>query len=88
MRERRYELRRKSFRASLSWRVHGARERGAEGGEKFLDNHRGYVLCTVTPQRWTTDFRAIQTHTGDPDAPVSTLETFVVEDGAPGAQRA
>lgn len=24
------------------------------------------------------DFRAIQTHTGDPDAPVSTLETFVV----------
>jgi len=46
------------------------------------------VLCTITPQRWTTDFRAIQTHTGDPDAPVSTLETFVVEDGAPGAQRA
>lgn len=55
---------------------------------KFHDNHRGYVMCSLTPQQWRTDFRAITTHAGEPDAPVTTLETFVVEDGEPGAKPA
>jgi alkaline phosphatase D len=53
----------------------------------FQDDHRGYVLCTVTPERWQADFR-IMANVRGPDAPASTLASFVVERGRPGAQLA
>jgi alkaline phosphatase D len=53
----------------------------------FFDNHRGYVRCTLERGRLTADFRAVSTVTG-PTATASTLATFVVDDGRPGAHRA
>jgi alkaline phosphatase D len=54
---------------------------------KFFDNHRGYVRCSVERSRLTADFRAVSTVT-QPTATVSTVATFVVDDGRPGAHRA
>jgi alkaline phosphatase D len=53
---------------------------------KFVDNHRGYVRCTLDRNRLTTDFRAVST-VRKPTATVSTTATFVVDDGKPGARR-
>jgi alkaline phosphatase D len=50
----------------------------------FRDNHRGYVRCTVTPESWTAEFRRVTT-VRQPQADVSTIATFVIEDGVPGA---
>jgi alkaline phosphatase D len=54
---------------------------------KFFDGlFRGYVRCTVRPDTWTSDFRAVPTTlTADVDA--FTLASFVVVDGQPGAVR-
>ena len=52
---------------------------------KFLNNNRGYVRCTVTRDLWQSDYRIVPT-VRDPNAPVSTLATFVVEQGRAGAQ--
>ena len=54
---------------------------------RFFDNHRGYVRCTLERGRLTADFRAVSTVTA-PAATVSTIATFVVDDGRPGAHRA
>jgi alkaline phosphatase D len=59
---------------------------------KFFDGaNRGYVRCDLSRRRWLTDFRAVPTVGGQvlvADGPVTTLASFVVEDGVPGAQRA
>ena len=49
-------------------------------------NHRGYVRVEVTPGRLRADLRAMET-VQRRDAGCSTLASFVVEDGRPGAQR-
>lgn len=54
---------------------------------RFFDNHRGYIRCTVERERVTADFRAVSTVTAR-TAAVSTIATFVVDDGKPGAHRA
>ena len=54
---------------------------------RFYDNHRGYVRCTLDRARLTADFRAVSTVTA-PTATVSTIATFVVDDGKPGVRRA
>ena len=54
---------------------------------RFFDNHRGYVRCTVERSRLTADFRAVSTVT-QPSATVSTLASYVVDDGKPGVHRA
>ena len=54
---------------------------------RFFDNHHGYVRCTLTPELWQADFRTVPTVL-TPDAPVSTLASFVVEQGHAGAQEA
>jgi alkaline phosphatase D len=49
----------------------------------FQTNQRGYVRVEVTPESWRSEHRivdALQEH-----APASTLATFVVADGEPGA---
>jgi len=52
---------------------------------KFFDARpRGYSMVDVTPERMTTRFRAISDR-ADPNATVSTLKTFAVENGRPGA---
>ncbi|HWV36012.1 MAG TPA: alkaline phosphatase D family protein [Thermomicrobiales bacterium] len=51
----------------------------------LYDNHRGYVLCDVTPDQWTATYRVMPT-VEDPDAEGFTLTSFVVENGRPGAQ--
>jgi alkaline phosphatase D len=51
---------------------------------RFFDSRvRGYVSVDLTAQRMVTRFRAIYDRT-DPKATVSTLRTFVVENGKPG----
>lgn len=55
--------------------------------EIFYDDHRGYVHCSLTPDRWQADYRVVATTVLDPNAPVTTVASFVVEDGHPGAQR-
>ncbi|ARV59581.1 alkaline phosphatase [Nostocales cyanobacterium HT-58-2] len=54
---------------------------------KFFDGtFRGYVRCEVNREHWLTDFRVVST-VATPDAPISTLVQFVVENGRPGAER-
>jgi len=53
---------------------------------KFFDGlYRGYVRCTVTPEEWRSDFRAVAT-VDTPEAPIFTLRSFTTENGVPGVQ--
>jgi alkaline phosphatase D len=55
---------------------------------RFFDGaFRGYVRCDVTPERWTSTFRVVDTVL-TPGAPTRTLAAFAVENGRPGAQPA
>lgn len=52
---------------------------------KYFDSRVcGYAMVELTKEQMTTHFRAISDRT-DPNATVSTLKTFVVENGRPGA---
>lgn len=51
----------------------------------LFDNHRGYVLCAITADQMLTTYR-VMSSVEDPKAPASTLTSFVVEHGRPGAQ--
>ena len=53
---------------------------------RFYNGQRGYVSCSVTPQRWQTDYQVLDFVTRK-DSPRRTRASFVVEDGRPGAQR-
>lgn len=54
---------------------------------KFFDGaFRGYVRCKLTPERWQSDYRAVSSIV-DPNASISTLASFVVQNGQAGAQR-
>lgn len=50
---------------------------------KFFDARGGYVVCTVSEQTWTAEYRAVSDRT-DPDATISTIARFTVEDGIAG----
>ena len=55
---------------------------------KFFDGaSRGYVRCDLNRKRWQSDYRVVST-IREPEATISTVASFVVEDGKPGAQRA
>jgi len=56
-------------------------------GLVYHNRERGYVRCTVTPQRWTSDYVAVE-DVLQPGGKVLTRETFVVEAGQPGAKKA
>jgi len=49
---------------------------------RFANGQRGYVRCTLTPERWVTDFRVIP-FVSRAGAPVATRASFVVEDRRP-----
>jgi len=53
---------------------------------RFHNSQRGYVTCHVTEDRWRTDFRLVPFVTR-PGAPVTTLASFEVKDGTPGAEQ-
>jgi alkaline phosphatase D len=54
---------------------------------KFLNDQRGYMLCTITPDRWQTDFKVLdQVSRGG--SSISTRARFVVEAGDPGLKPA
>lgn len=53
---------------------------------KFFNAQRGYVRCTVTPERWTSDYRVVP-YVTRPGSPVETRASFVVETGKAGAER-
>jgi alkaline phosphatase D len=50
----------------------------------FEDFRRGYVHVDLDHATWRTDFRVVE-HVRSSDAPASTLASFVVENGKPGA---
>ena len=53
---------------------------------KYFDSrHRGYVRLDLAPSRLSAAFRVVS-DVRDPRATLSTLASFVVEDGRPGAQ--
>ena len=64
-------------------------ERAAKQNDfvKFYNSNRGYVLCEVTPDIWTTYFRTTP-YVDKPGAPVETKGTFVIQNGKPGAHSA
>jgi alkaline phosphatase D len=51
----------------------------------FEGRHRGYTVCEVTPERWRADFRIVDV-LSDPDSPVRTAASWVVDAGTPGAR--
>lgn len=55
-----------------------------ESWQRFFNDNRGYVRCTITPEQWQTDYRVVST-VEEPTAPVSTLASFVTDAGDPGA---
>jgi alkaline phosphatase D len=54
---------------------------------RFFNGQRGYLSCTVTPERWRADFRVVA-KISTPDAAVATRASWVVERGEPGAKKA
>jgi len=54
---------------------------------RFHNGERGYVLCTVTPTVWRSDFRVVP-DVVRPGGPILTRASFVVEAGRPGAVKA
>lgn len=52
---------------------------------KYGNFQRGYVSCTITPQRWIADYRVVDRVTV-PNGTVSTRAKLLTEDGRPGIQ--
>lgn len=58
-----------------------------EPWQRFFNDKRGYVRCTITPEQWQTDYRVVSTVEA-PEAEVSTVATFTTDAGDPGANLA
>ena len=52
---------------------------------KFHNGERGYITCTVTPDKWQTAYRTVE-YVTRPGAPIRTRKTVNVEAGKPGLQ--
>ena len=48
----------------------------------WTNDRRGYMMCDVRADRWSTEFRTVDTVTR-PDAPIKTTATAVIEHGRP-----
>ncbi|MFB9904156.1 alkaline phosphatase D family protein [Allokutzneria oryzae] len=53
---------------------------------KFYDGRRGYLLCTMTPERLTSEYKVVDYIRRDDRAPVSTAARFVTTAGRPGLE--
>ncbi len=51
---------------------------------KWYNSNRGYVSCELTPETWTTHFRATP-YVDKPGSPILTPASFVIEAGKAGA---
>lgn len=65
----------------------GERTLGNNSHIKFYNGQRGYVVATVTPDLWTSEYRVVPV-VSERGGQLETAATFVVEEGRPGAQRA
>lgn len=52
----------------------------------LFSNHRGYVMCELDQELWTSTYRVMDTVLDD-EGSARTLTSFVVEHGQPGAQQ-
>jgi alkaline phosphatase D len=59
----------------------------ANAGLKFHNRERGYVRCTVTADKWVSDYVVCE-DVLKPGGKVLTRASFVTEAGAPGAKKA
>jgi alkaline phosphatase D len=51
----------------------------------FFDGaYHGDVRCLVTPERWRSDYRVVDTVLKQ-TAPMRTLKSFEIKDGSPGS---
>ncbi|WP_018664158.1 alkaline phosphatase D family protein [Heyndrickxia acidiproducens] len=50
---------------------------------KFFNNYRGYVTCTVTPDRWKTDYRVLP-YVTTPGAEITTRASFIFDRNSDG----
>jgi alkaline phosphatase D len=53
---------------------------------RFFNGQRGYLRCTLTAERFTTDFRVLE-YVKQPGSPVSTRASYFVEPGRPALQK-
>ena len=56
-------------------------------GVKLFNAQRGYVRCRVTPTEWRSDFQVLQ-RVSQPNEPIATRASFVIEAGTRGAKPA
>ncbi|MCW5964543.1 MAG: alkaline phosphatase D family protein [Bryobacterales bacterium] len=49
---------------------------------RHYNGQRGYVSCTVTPERWLAEYRTVE-YVSRPGSPIETHARFVVENGSP-----
>ena len=55
---------------------------------RFSDNHHGYVCCSVAPDLWRSEYRVVPSVIQADDGGISTVASFVVEQGQAGAPQA
>ncbi|MCZ8520394.1 MULTISPECIES: alkaline phosphatase D family protein [Paenibacillus] len=53
---------------------------------RFHNTQRGYVRCTLTRESFQADYMVLP-YVSQPDAPVSTRVSFLVEEGKPGLKK-
>lgn len=51
------------------------------------NGHHRYVRCSVTPERWRSDYRVVPSVVQSDDGGVRTLASWVVEQGRAGAEQ-
>ncbi|KAA5539420.1 alkaline phosphatase [Roseiconus nitratireducens] len=54
-------------------------------GVRFHNAQRGYVLCTVTPKQWVSDY-VVMDQVTSPGGKATRRASFTVESGTPGVQ--
>lgn len=59
------------------------KQQGTNPFVKFHDDQRGYVVCTVTPDKWETAFRVVS-DVEKKGGTISTAATFTTHAGKPG----
>ncbi|MFC6768208.1 alkaline phosphatase D family protein [Natrinema soli] len=59
----------------------------SEPWQRFFNDNRGYVRCTITTEQWQTDYRVVST-VEEPEASASTIASFTTDAGDPGANLA
>ena len=53
---------------------------------KFFNGQRGYVTCELSPSQLKANYRVLE-YVSQPDSPISTRASFLIESGNPGALR-